>query len=61
VQALLAERYGYADRPPTPAERAALRQQLAAGLGVRGRMRAWWALPPGPATRRERSAAGDRS
>jgi transglutaminase-like putative cysteine protease len=56
LQALVAERYGYADRPPTPAERAALRRQLAAGLGLRGRARAWWALPPGAPPPRPKDA-----
>jgi transglutaminase-like putative cysteine protease len=47
LRALLAERYGYADRRATAEERAALRRELAAGLGLGGRVRAWWALPPG--------------
>ncbi len=46
VRALAAARYGYGDARPTPAQRAALRRQLAAGAGLRGRARAWWALPP---------------
>jgi protein-glutamine gamma-glutamyltransferase len=31
---------------PTSAERRALRRRLGEGLGPRGRLRAWWALPP---------------
>lgn len=46
VQSLAAARYGYGDRPPTRAERAALRHELGVGLGIGGRLRAWWALPP---------------
>ncbi len=46
VQTLAAARYGYGDARPTAAQRAALRDELAAGLGLRGRLRAWWALPP---------------
>lgn len=39
-------RYGTDLELPSAGERRALRTQLAAGLGVRGRIRAWWALPP---------------
>jgi transglutaminase-like putative cysteine protease len=46
VRTLADARYGYGERRPTRAERAALRRELGAGLGVRGRLRAWWALPP---------------
>ena len=42
---LRAARYGTA-LPPTPGQRRAFRRELAAGLGWRGRVRAWWALPP---------------
>jgi hypothetical protein len=46
LRSLRAGRYGR-DRPrPTPAQRRALRRQLAEGLGVRGRLRGLWALPP---------------
>jgi len=31
---------------PSPAGRRALRSQLGSGLGVLGRLRALWALPP---------------
>ncbi len=46
VRALTAARYGYGGGRPTAAQRAALRRELAAGRGVRGRLRSWWALPP---------------
>ena len=46
VRALAAARYGYGSGAPTAAQRAALRRELGAGLGLRGRLRAWWALPP---------------
>jgi transglutaminase superfamily protein len=48
LRALSASRYGAAPRTPTAAERRALRRALAQGLGVVGRLRAWWALPPRP-------------
>jgi transglutaminase-like putative cysteine protease len=46
VRSLRLARYGAADAPPTPAQRRALRRQLAFGLGASGRLRALWALPP---------------
>ena len=46
VRALAGRRYGYGSRRPSGSERAALRRALADGLGARGRLRAWWALPP---------------
>jgi transglutaminase-like putative cysteine protease len=46
VRALADARYGYGAVGPTRAQRAALRRELGAGLGRRGRLRAWWALPP---------------
>ena len=49
VQALRVARYGPGGPAPTPAQRRALRRELAAGLGLRGRIRALWALPPQPA------------
>ena len=55
VQTLAAARYGYGDGAPTRAQRSALRRELGAGLGVRGRLRAWWALPP---VRRVRPRSG---
>jgi transglutaminase-like putative cysteine protease len=48
MRALAGARYGYDAGSPTPDQRAALRHELGAGLGVRGRLRAWWALPPRP-------------
>jgi protein-glutamine gamma-glutamyltransferase len=48
LRALSASRYGPAARPPTAAERRALRRALAQGLGPAGRLRALWALPPRP-------------
>jgi transglutaminase-like putative cysteine protease len=46
LRALSAARYGAAAPHPTPAQRRALRRALAGGLGLAGRVRAWWALPP---------------
>jgi transglutaminase-like putative cysteine protease len=46
VRTLEAARYGYESARPTRVQRAALRRELAAGLGLRGRLRSWWALPP---------------
>ncbi|HWC26575.1 MAG TPA: transglutaminase-like domain-containing protein, partial [Solirubrobacteraceae bacterium] len=51
VRTLAAARYGYGRGRPTRAQRAALRNELGAGLGLRGRLRAWWALPPKPTRR----------
>jgi protein-glutamine gamma-glutamyltransferase len=48
LRALSDSRYGREPRPPTAAERRALRAALAQGLGPVGRLRAWWALPPRP-------------
>ena len=45
LAALRAARYGGAGAP-TRDQRRAFRRELAAGLGWRGRLRAWWALPP---------------
>jgi len=52
LRALSASRFGARGAGPTPAQRRALRAALASGLGVRGLVRAWWALPPRPATQR---------
>jgi transglutaminase-like putative cysteine protease len=46
VRSLRLARYGAAQALPTPAQRRALRHQLAYGLGAIGRLRALWALPP---------------
>ncbi|HVF78471.1 MAG TPA: transglutaminaseTgpA domain-containing protein [Solirubrobacteraceae bacterium] len=51
VHVLADARYGYGAGRPTRAQRAALRRELGAGLGRRGRLRAWWALPPKVARR----------
>lgn len=48
VRALRLERYGTGAAAPTAAGRRAVRAQLAAGLGLAGRLRALWALPPRP-------------
>jgi protein-glutamine gamma-glutamyltransferase len=39
-------RYGGRPGAPTPAQRRGLRAELARGMGLAGRLRAWWALPP---------------
>jgi transglutaminase-like putative cysteine protease len=52
LRALRAQRYGGATQEPTPQERRALRRELGAGLGLGGRLRAWWALPPARGGRR---------
>ena len=59
VQTLAAARYGYGDGVPTRAQRSALRRELGAGLGLRGRLRAWWALPPIRRVRRVAARPGD--
>ncbi len=46
VRAVRDQRYSPSAPGPTSAQRRALRQQLASGLGLRGVLRAWWALPP---------------
>jgi protein-glutamine gamma-glutamyltransferase len=46
VRTLSLSRYGGSDRVPSRAERRALRRELARGLGLSGRFRALWALPP---------------
>ncbi len=51
VAAVSRARYGPGGAPPTRAQRAALRRELADGLGPMGALRAWWALPPGRARR----------
>ncbi|MGB9183722.1 MAG: transglutaminase domain-containing protein, partial [Solirubrobacteraceae bacterium] len=54
VRRLRLARYRGADGEPIPGARRALRQQLRAGLGLSGRARALWALPPRPARHRLR-------
>jgi transglutaminase-like putative cysteine protease len=47
LRALRRQRFGGdGERGPSDAERRALRRRLGDGLGLRGRLRAWWALPP---------------
>jgi transglutaminase-like putative cysteine protease len=46
LSALRAARYGTSTSAPTAGQRRAFRRELAQGLGWRGRLRAWWALPP---------------
>ena len=43
---LRAARYGTSTGTPTAVQRRAFRRELGEGLGWRGRVRAWWALPP---------------
>ena len=46
VRALRDQRYSARGDPPTGAQRRGLRSELGRGAGLRGRLRAWWALPP---------------
>jgi protein-glutamine gamma-glutamyltransferase len=46
VRALREQRYGGRGDAPTSAQRKGLRSELGRGGGVRGRLRAWRALPP---------------
>ena len=46
VRAIRDLRYGGRPAAPTPAQRRGLRAELARGMGLSGRLRAWWALPP---------------
>jgi protein-glutamine gamma-glutamyltransferase len=46
VRSLRLARYGSQSAPPSAAERRALRHELRIGLGLIGRVRALWALPP---------------
>jgi transglutaminase-like putative cysteine protease len=48
VRALADRRFGAEGAGPTSAQRRALRRALASGLGLRGRIRALWAVPPRP-------------
>ena len=48
VRAVRDRRYSRTAAEPTHAQRRALRRQLGSGLGLRGALRAWWALPPLP-------------
>jgi transglutaminase-like putative cysteine protease len=49
VRVLRLARFAGTAELPSAAERRAVRAELAAGLGVTGRLRALWALPPRPA------------
>jgi hypothetical protein len=46
LRSLVAGRYAPAPAPPSRTGRRALRRALAQGLGLTGRVRALWALPP---------------
>jgi transglutaminase-like putative cysteine protease len=46
VRAVRDLRYGGRPAAPTLAQRRGLRAELARGMGLTGRLRAWWALPP---------------
>ena len=46
VRAVRNQRFGRDAQGPTSAQRAALRRVLASGLGARGAIRGYWALPP---------------
>ena len=46
VRTLREQRYGGRTAAPDGAGRRALRAELGRGQGLRGRLRAWWALPP---------------
>jgi LPXTG-motif cell wall-anchored protein len=46
VRAIREARYRGRPAAPTRSERRGLRAELARGGGLRGRLRAWWALPP---------------
>lgn len=46
IRALRLVRYGGSTAVPTAHGRRALRNKLRDGLGLSGRVRAWWALPP---------------
>ena len=48
LESLRLARYGTGAPPPTPRQRRALRRALGAGLGMRARIVALWALPPRP-------------
>ena len=56
IRSLRLVRYGGASEGPSAAQRRALREQLGQGLGITGRLRALWALPPHPAVPARRRA-----
>jgi transglutaminase-like putative cysteine protease len=57
VRTLRVSRYAGGGARPTPAQRRALRRQLRFGLGLSGRLRALWALPPRLRLGRARAAS----
>jgi hypothetical protein len=59
VRAIRLARFGGGEGSPTTAQRRALRAQLASGLGVSGRLRALWALPPRPRPRAQERRGRD--
>ncbi len=56
IRSLRLIRYGDSNQEPTTHGRRALRAQLAESLGLTGRVRALWALPPRPASALRRQA-----
>jgi transglutaminase-like putative cysteine protease len=48
LRALSSIRYARTPAPPTNRQRRALRRELSSGLGLGGRLRTFWALPPRP-------------
>ena len=56
IRALRLERYGGNSGRPARGARRAMREQLRRDLGVAGRLRALWALPPRLPTARARRA-----
>ena len=57
IRALRLNRYADGTGRPSATERRALRQQLRYGLGLSGRLRSLWALPPRPRLGRARARA----
>jgi hypothetical protein len=46
VRSVRSARYGFGAPAPSRHQRRALRRELSSGLGLRGRVRGFWALPP---------------
>ncbi|HEX8121998.1 MAG TPA: transglutaminase-like domain-containing protein [Solirubrobacteraceae bacterium] len=46
IRTVRAARFGFGSSAPSREQRRALRRELGSGLGLRGRVRALWALPP---------------
>ncbi len=57
VRAVRDARFAGTGGGPTRSDRRALRAALAHGLGLRGRVRAWWAVPPAFGDRPRRAAS----